>query len=80
MNIELFMPIGGVKEKLLAAKRNKMTHVILPNKNKNDFIGLEDLARDIKIMWVGKADEVLDFILKPIVQAKNNIKTKEVAK
>lgn len=74
------MPIGGVKEKLLAAKRNKMTHVILPNKNKNDFIGLEDLARDIKIMWVGKADEVLDFILKPIVQAKNNIKAKETAK
>ena len=37
------MPIGGVKEKILAAKRNKVDHVILPFKNKNDLTGIEDI-------------------------------------
>ena len=31
------MPIGGIKEKLLAAKRNHMTSIILPEQNKNDY-------------------------------------------
>lgn len=72
------MPIGGVKEKLLAAKRNKMSHVILPHRNKHDFKGLEELAKGIKVMWVARADEVLNFILKPIIQqATKQLKTKE---
>ena len=37
------MPIGGVKEKVLAAKRNKMKHVILPEKNKQDLMDAQDI-------------------------------------
>ncbi len=59
------MPIGGVKEKILAAKRNKMSHVILPHKNKNDLVGLEDIAADIEIVLVTHADEVLSRVLQP---------------
>ncbi len=67
------MPIGGVKEKILAAKRNKMQHIILPNKNKNDIIGIEDITRDINIIWVDHADQVIERVLlahavKPIKQ------------
>ncbi|HRN78408.1 MAG TPA: endopeptidase La [Candidatus Dependentiae bacterium] len=57
------MPIGGVKEKILAAKRNKMSHVILPHKNKNDLVGLEDIAKDIEVVLVQHADEVLERVL-----------------
>lgn len=57
------MPIGGVKEKLLAAKRNKISHVILPLKNKRDLIGSEDLANGIEVIWVDHADEVLHRVL-----------------
>jgi ATP-dependent Lon protease len=57
------MPIGGVKEKILAAKRNKISHVIFPLKNKSDFTGLEEIAKDIDIIWVNHADEVIEHVL-----------------
>ena len=38
----LVMPIGGVKEKIIAAKRAKVKRVILPNENKEDFELLPD--------------------------------------
>ena len=59
------MPIGGVKEKILAAKRNKVEHIILPHKNKNDLVGLEDIIKDIDIIWVTHANEVLNHVLMP---------------
>lgn len=59
------MPIGGLKEKLLAAKRNGIHHVILPDKNKNDFNGLEDIVKDIDVIWVEYAQEALNHVLLP---------------
>lgn len=65
------MPIGGVKEKILAAKRNKMLHVILPSQNKNDVIGLEDIMKDINVIWVKHADEVIRHVLnEPVLTVK----------
>jgi len=57
------MPIGGVKEKILAAKRNKVPFVILPHKNKNDLVGFEEIMQDVNIIWVNHAQEVLDHVL-----------------
>lgn len=57
------MPIGGVKEKILAAKRNKVPHIILPQKNKSDLIGFEEITQDVNIIWVNHAQEVLDHVL-----------------
>jgi Lon-like ATP-dependent protease len=39
------LPIGGVKEKALAAKRSEIKHVIFPEGNKRDW---EDLTEDVK--------------------------------
>lgn len=57
------MPIGGVKEKILAAKRNGINHIILPTKNKNDLIGIDDVTNDIDIILVDHASEVLSRVL-----------------
>lgn len=59
------MPIGGVKEKILTAKRNRVQHVILPHKNKSDLVGLEDILKDMDIILVHHADEVLRHVLMP---------------
>ncbi|MCA9770691.1 endopeptidase La [Candidatus Dependentiae bacterium] len=64
------MPIGGVREKILAAKRNNVPHVFLPVKNKNDLIGHEEVADGIEVIWVEHADEVIDRILMPVTRAK----------
>jgi ATP-dependent Lon protease len=73
------LPIGGVKEKVLAAKRNGISQVILPMKNKNDLTHLdEEVTSGIKLMWVSKAEEVLNFILTTI--NKPNLKTIQIIK
>ncbi len=59
------MAIGGVKEKILTAKRNRVPHVILPHKNKNDLIGQEEIIKDINVIWVNHANEVLVHVLMP---------------
>jgi ATP-dependent Lon protease len=60
------MPIGGVKEKILAAKRNNIAHVLLPIKNKNDIMGQEEIIEGIMVTWVSHADEVLKAVLLPM--------------
>lgn len=59
------MPIGGVKEKILAAIRNNVPHVIIPQRNKQDLIGIENITSDINVILVGHADEVLRHVLMP---------------
>lgn len=66
------MAIGGVKEKILAAKRNLVPYVILPNKNKGDLVGAEEITEGINVIWVDHANEVLSRVLLPIDAEKKN--------
>jgi ATP-dependent Lon protease len=59
------MPIGGIKEKILAAKRNNVSHVILPLKNKHDVLGMEDITKGIDVIWVHHANEVMNMYCCP---------------
>lgn len=59
------MPIGGVKEKILAAKRNHIETIILPHQNKNDLVDQEDIINGINVMWAENAEEVLEQVLLP---------------
>jgi ATP-dependent Lon protease len=60
------MRIGGLKEKVLAAKRNNLGHVIAPMKNKPDLKDMDEITDGIEIIWVEHADEVLNRVLEPI--------------
>lgn len=58
------MPIGGVKEKVLAAKRAGIKTVILPEKNKNDLQDVpEDLRKEMNFVFVDTIDQVIDAAL-----------------
>lgn len=58
------LPIGGVKEKVLAANRYSMKKVLLPLANKKDLDQIpENVKKNIKIKFVETIDEVLDLAL-----------------
>ncbi len=61
------MPIGGIKEKLLAAKRNRMTSIILPEQNKNEYASIKEFTEDINVIWVSHANEVMERVLMPLI-------------
>jgi ATP-dependent Lon protease len=57
------LPIGGLKEKLLAAIRNGMEKVLLPKDNEEDWNELDKDIRDaLKIEFVENADEVFALL------------------
>jgi ATP-dependent Lon protease len=58
------LPIGGLKEKLLAAKRGGIETVLIPIDNKKDLIEIPDNIKDqLKIIFVSKIDEVISNAL-----------------
>ncbi|HEX4155311.1 MAG TPA: endopeptidase La [Acidobacteriaceae bacterium] len=58
------LPIGGLKEKLLAAHRAGIFEAILPSENKRDLADLPDLIKnEMKLNWVEQMDEVLEIAL-----------------
>jgi len=58
------LPIGGVKEKVLAAHRAGIKNVILPKENEKDLIDIpEAVLEDINIVLVETMDQVLDIAL-----------------
>jgi ATP-dependent Lon protease len=53
------LPIGGLKEKALAAQRAGVKRVIAPARNEPDLEDLpEHLRRDLQFVWVEQVDEV----------------------
>ncbi len=58
------MPIGGVKEKVLAARRAGIKTVILPEKNKNDLDDVPaDLRKEMNFVFVDTIDQVITAAL-----------------
>jgi ATP-dependent Lon protease len=65
----LVLPIGGVKEKVLAAHRAGIKKVILPHRNERNIEDIpEEIRKDIEIVLVKKVSEVLEHVLLPPVQ------------
>ena len=66
------LPIGGVKEKVLAARRVGIKEVILPRqngKNVNEDLTPE-LRKDLVVHLVSTIDEVLALALTPVASAR----------
>jgi hypothetical protein len=56
----LVLPIGGVKEKVLAALRAGISTVILPARNRRDLEEIPSDARDkLEFVWVERVDDAL---------------------
>ncbi len=73
------LPVGGVKEKVLAAHRAGLKTVILPRKNDKDLIDVpKDAKRDLTFVFAEHIDTVLEAALRPgekMVKEKKKKKT-----
>jgi ATP-dependent Lon protease len=67
----LVLPIGGVKQKVLAAHRMGLTEVILPKRNEKDIDDVPQTVREkMTFHFASRVGEVLEFALEPLAQAK----------
>jgi ATP-dependent Lon protease len=64
------LPIGGVKQKLLAAHRAGLTNVILPQRNAPDLDDVPESVRDqVRVHLVSDVTQVLELALAPTAES-----------
>jgi len=65
----LVLPVGGIKEKVLAAHLAGIKYVALPKKNENDLTEIpSEVKQEIKFLFIEKIEEVINFALKEDVK------------
>jgi ATP-dependent Lon protease len=71
------LPVGGIKEKVLAAHRAGLKTVILPKRNESDLEDLpEEVRKSMKFIFVETVDDVLKAALEPASRQKKLAKSK----
>lgn len=61
------LPVGGVKEKAMAAHRAGVKCVVFPAKNKADLSEIpEDIKKELEIITVNELEEIVDLVLRPV--------------
>lgn len=72
------LPVGGVKEKVLAAHRSSLKTVILPARNEADLEEVPDEVRQaLQFIFVETIEEVLEAALEPVAIPSNPAETRE---
>jgi len=80
------LPVGGIKEKVLAARRAGITTIILPRENEKDFPDLPQEVRDnVKFVLVDTVEQALETVFpkttrKAAQKAKSKSRTKSSKK
>jgi ATP-dependent Lon protease len=58
------LPVGGIKEKLLAARRAGIRRVVIPERNEKDVAEIPvELLKGLELLYVGSIDEALEHTL-----------------
>jgi ATP-dependent Lon protease len=62
----LVLPVGGIKEKVIAAATAGIKRVMLPARNRRDFEDIpEDIRRNLEFVWLTNLDEAVKAGLEP---------------
>lgn len=63
----LVLPVGGIKEKVVAAAAAGLKRVMLPARNKRDYDDIPQSARDnLEFIWLERVDEAIAAALEPV--------------
>jgi ATP-dependent Lon protease len=75
------LPIGGLKEKLLAAHRAGIKQVMIPKENEKDLVDMpKKIIDDIKILPVEHVDEVLKIALTKVLKRIEWVEPEKISK
>ena len=59
----LVLPVGGIKEKMLAAHRAGIKRIVLPERNKKDVVDVpEEIRQEMEICYVKNVDEAAEYV------------------
>jgi ATP-dependent Lon protease len=62
----LVLPVGGIKEKVVAAARAGLATVILPARNRKDYEEIPEAARNaLRFIWAERVEDVIEAALDP---------------
>jgi ATP-dependent Lon protease len=62
----LVLPVGGIKEKVVAAARAGITRVMLPARNRKDFEDIpEEVRNGMSFVWLDSVDAAVAAALEP---------------
>jgi ATP-dependent Lon protease len=62
----LVLPVGGIRNKVLAAVRAGITTVLLPNRNRRDYEEIPEAAREaVRFVWLKTVDDAIEAALEP---------------
>src|SRR5262249_8656585 len=65
----LVLPVGGIKEKVVAAHSAGIRRVMLPARNRKDFDDIPEEVRDhVEFVWLGRVEEAVANALDPAVE------------
>jgi ATP-dependent Lon protease len=65
----LVLPVGGIKEKVVAAARAGLGTVILPARNRKDYDEIPQAARNaLRFLWAERVEDVTEGALEPVAQ------------
>jgi ATP-dependent Lon protease len=63
----LVLPVGGIKEKVVAAARAGLATVILPARNRKDYEEIPEAARNaLRFLWAERVEDVIEAALEPV--------------
>jgi ATP-dependent Lon protease len=69
----LVLPVGGIKEKVVAAHSAGIKRVMLPARNKRDYDDIPDVARrDMEFVWLERVEEAVAAALEPAKPAEKS--------
>jgi ATP-dependent Lon protease len=66
----LVLPVGGIKEKMLAAHRAGIKRIVLPERNKKDVVDVpEEIRQEMEIFYVKNVDEASELVFDRSIEA-----------
>ena len=60
----LVLPVGGIKEKIVAAHRAGLRHIMLPARNRKDYEDIpEEVRQQLTFTWLERVDDAIAAVL-----------------